>query len=189
MFSNIRRLLLRLQGVEVLNIDKLKKKGLIVGNGCHIMGGVKIDYNFCHLIDIGDNVTIAPEVYLLAHDASTKRHLGYTRLGKITIKENVFLGARSVILPGVTIGENSIIGSGSVVANSIPSDVVAAGNPAKVIRSLEEYIGGKRKEMKNAYVIEENYAAFLNTDSKAAMDYREVMKTRMRNNIAYMNAK
>jgi len=119
--------------------DDYIKLGMKVGNNCSIQPGLIVDISHCWLIEIGDNVVIAPQVYLLAHDASTKICTGYTKIGRINIKKNAFVGARTMVMPGVTIGENSIIGANSVVVNSIPDNVVAAGNPAKVICSLEEY--------------------------------------------------
>ena len=58
------------------------------------------------------------------------------RYGKIIIGNNCFIGARSTILPGVTIGDNTIIGAGSVVTKDIPSNVVAVGNPCKIIKDI-----------------------------------------------------
>lgn len=115
------------------------KLGMKVGNNCSIQPGLIVDVSHCWLIEIGDNVIIAPDVYLLAHDASTKKCTGYTKIGRINIKNNTFIGARAMVMPSVTIGENSIIGANSVVINSIPDNVVAAGNPARIICTLEEY--------------------------------------------------
>jgi maltose O-acetyltransferase len=66
--------------------------------------------------------------------------LGLTKIGRVTIGDNVFIGAGSIILQNVCIGKNSIIGAGSVVTKDIPADSIAAGNPAKVIDSLKSFI-------------------------------------------------
>ncbi len=116
------------------------KLGMKIGENCSIQPGVTFDYSHCWLIKIGNNVTIAPQVYLLAHDASTKRLNDYTKIGSITIEDNVFIGARALIMPGVTIGKNSIIAAGSIVTRSVPEGVIAAGNPAKAIATIEQYI-------------------------------------------------
>jgi maltose O-acetyltransferase len=121
-------------------IDNLIKNGLKLGKDVCIVDTFFFDPSHCYLISIGDNCTICPNVRLIAHDASIKRHLGYTKFGKIDIRENCFIGDSTIILPNVTIGSNSIIGSGSVVTKSIPPNTVAAGNPAKVICSLKEYL-------------------------------------------------
>lgn len=71
------------------------------------------------------------------HDlAIEKRNIGYPKTAQVYICQNVFLGSNVTILKGVTIGKNSIIGNGSVVTKNIPENVIAAGNPAKVIRNL-----------------------------------------------------
>ncbi|CAM3353973.1 Transferase [Flavobacterium longum] len=91
-------------------------------------------------ISIGDNVLIGINCNLIDTDAHPLdpqfRHTGEPHSAPIHIGNNVFLGDNVTVLKGVTIGENSVIGAGSVVATSIPENVVAAGNPAKVIRTL-----------------------------------------------------
>lgn len=68
--------------------------------------------------------------------------------GKITIGNYVYIGANAVILPGVTIGDNSLIAAGSIVTKSVPSNVVVAGNPAKVICTIDEYyVRNKRYDL------------------------------------------
>lgn len=69
--------------------------GLKIGKNCEIKGEVIIDPGHCWLIEIGDNVTIAPRCHILAHDASTKRFLGHTVVGRVVIGNNVFIGANS----------------------------------------------------------------------------------------------
>ena len=126
--------------MEEKTIDDYIKRGLKIGIGCDIKDNVILDYGACNLITIGNNVTIAPQAYLLAHDASTKRELGYTKIGLINIKDNVFIGARALIMPGVTVGENSIVAAGAVVTKDVPANTVVAGNPPQVITTKEEYV-------------------------------------------------
>jgi len=66
------------------------KMGMKVGSNVHQLNEVTFDYSHCWLIEIGDNVVFAPQVYLLAHDASTKRPIGYTKIAKIKIGDNAF---------------------------------------------------------------------------------------------------
>ena len=80
----------------------LKELGLQVGDNFQMMQGCIIDDAHCWMISIGNNVTLAPNVHILAHDASTKLGIGYTRVAGVTIGNNVFIGAGSIILPGVT---------------------------------------------------------------------------------------
>lgn len=131
----------KLKGIspEQLTLKANLKAGMKVGKNCYGLIGCTIDYAHSWLIEIGDDVVFAPQVYLLAHDTSTKRCLDYTRIGKIKIGNNCFIGARAFIMPGVTIGENTIVGAGSIVSKSVPANVVVAGNPAKVICTVAEY--------------------------------------------------
>ncbi|WP_140487692.1 acyltransferase [Flavobacterium sp. GSA192] len=135
---------------EQLTLEANLKAGLKVGKNCSGLINCTIDYGHCWLIEIGDDVIFAPQVYLLAHDTSTKRSLGYTKIAKIKIGNKCFIGARVLIMPGVTIGENSIIGAGSVVVKSIPANVVAAGNPARVITTLSDYESKLKQSFENS---------------------------------------
>ena len=150
-----RRLIFRLRADYTT--EQLIKMGLRVGMNFNRMHGTILDPSHCWLITIGDNVTMAPRVHVLAHDASTCHHLGYARIGRVDIGDNVFVGADTVILPGVSIGENSVIGANSTVTKNVPANVVAAGNPAKIICSIDEYIARNRNRMKQGHLYGEDY--------------------------------
>lgn len=135
-----------------LRVEKLQKKGLILGENVSIQNNVSIDVSHCHLITIGSRVTLAPQIIILAHDASTKRMLGYTKIGNVTIDNDVFIGAGSIILPNVHIGHHVIVGAGSVVSKDIPDYMVVAGNPARVLMTYEEYKKKNEEKMKNVHV-------------------------------------
>ena len=88
---------------------------------------------------IGDNVMFAPyvQIYSATHPTDPQVRVSGLELGKpITIGDNVWIGGGAIICPGVTIGDNTTIGAGSVVVKDIPANVVAAGNPCKIIRKL-----------------------------------------------------
>ena len=92
-------------------------------------------------VTIGDNAQIAPNVsiYTAGHPIHPdSRNSGYEYGIPITIGNNVWIGGNTVILPGVTIGDNVVIGAGSVVTKSIPANIMAAGNPCRVIREITE---------------------------------------------------
>ena len=103
------------------------------------------NYN-CTILDvakvkIGKNCLLAPNVaiYTAGHAVDPELRAALYEYGMpVTIGDNVWIGGISVICPGVTIGDNSVIGAGSVVTKDIPSDVVAAGNPCRVIRAITE---------------------------------------------------
>lgn len=143
----IRKILEYLRG-EPQHLDKLIKHGLKVGKNFHRMGGVSIDATHCYHITIGDNVTLAPRVQILAHDSSTMMFLGKTRAANVNIGDNVFVGAGSIILPGVHIGNRVIIGAGSIVSKDIPNNSVAAGNPAKVLCPIDVYLAKEKAPMR-----------------------------------------
>ena len=92
-------------------------------------------------IHIGADVLIGPSVrlYTPTHVLDPQlRAQGWERVSPITIEDGVWLGGSVVVCPGVTIGARSVIGAGSVVTKDVPPDVIAAGNPARVVRALED---------------------------------------------------
>ena len=140
--------------------------GLRIGSDCHIMGECILDPGHCWLIEIGNRVTIAPRCHILAHDASTKRGLGYTRIAPVKIGNDVFIGAGTTILPGVSIGNKVIIGAGSVVSRSIPDNSVAIGNPCRVTGLYEDYIEKQRNMMQKKPCFDASYRIGAITDEK-----------------------
>ena len=96
-----------------------------------------------YLISIGNNVTITRGVCFVNHDGGVALFRNeFPRLnvyGKIKIGNNVFIGINSVIMPNVTVGNNVVIGAGSIVNRDVPDNVVVAGVPAKIIKSIEDY--------------------------------------------------
>lgn len=93
------------------------------------------------MVRIGKNVQIAPNVsiYTAGHPVHPdSRNSGYEYGIEVTIGDNVWIGGSTVINPGVTVGNNVVIGSGSVVTKDLPDNVIAAGNPCRVIRSISE---------------------------------------------------
>lgn len=132
-------------------VKSLNERGAKVGTHTHFFAPaqVTIDMQRPWLLEIGDYCKITQGVVILAHDYSRsvlRRVYGEVigEAGKTKIGDNVFIGINSIILMGSHIGNNVIIGAGSVVNGNIPDNVVAAGNPAKVIYSLGEYYA-KRK--------------------------------------------
>ena len=177
----IKELLYRLRGEYTT--EKLISMGMKVGKNFGRLNGVILDPSHCWLIAIGDNVTMAPRVHILCHDASTKQFLNYTKIGRVTIGDNVFIGAESVVLPGVTIGSNVIIGANSTVAHDIPDGMVAAGSPAKIICTLEEYLAKERSRMGAAPCYGEEYT--LRQD--VPMELRMKQKEELNGKIGYID--
>ena len=158
------------------------KNGLTVGKNFSMQGGVLLDGSHIWHITIGDDVTLAPGVHLLAHDASTKKHLGYARIGRVTIGDNVFIGACSIVLPGVTIGSNVIIGAGSVVSRDIPDNSVSVGNPARVVCSMEDFLNKKHQELCEVPRFDESYTL----RGEVTDSMKQYMNQRMERGIGYI---
>jgi len=136
-------------------LERLIRNGFTLGKNVGIIDNFFFDPSHCFLISIGDNCTICPNVRLIAHDASTKKILGYTKIGEIDIKENCFTGDSAIVLPNVTIGPNSIIGAGAIVTKYILTNSIASGNPARVISSVKEYINKIKSISKNKKIFGE----------------------------------
>lgn len=156
--------------------EDLIDRGMVVGKNFNRMHGTILDDSHCWLITIGDNVTMAPRVHILAHDASTCHHLGYARIGRVDIGNNVFIGADTVVLPGVAIGNDSVIGANSTVTKSIPNGVVAAGNPAHVICTIEEYVDRNKERMIKGHVYGEEFTLRGNISKGRKRQQREELK-------------
>lgn len=90
------------------------------------------------LITIGDGAYITAGVTILCHDASSTSRLGFFHVAPVVIGKNAFIGVNSIIMPGVRIGDDSIVGAGSVVTKDVPGGTVVAGNPAKEILKVED---------------------------------------------------
>jgi maltose O-acetyltransferase len=118
-----------------------------VDYGSHITIGARCFANFglvaldVAAITLGDDVQIGPNVQLLTPTHPVEpgpRRDKWEAAEPIHIGDNVWLGGGAIVLPGVTIGANTVVGAGAVVTKDLPANVVAVGNPARVIRSIEE---------------------------------------------------
>ena len=102
---------------------------------------VIIDNRYPELVFIGRDVWLTARTIILTHSFSSRSQssiLGLNEtIGPVTIKDGAFIGCGSIICPNVTVGENSYVAAGSVVTRNVPSSVLVAGNPAKIIKSLE----------------------------------------------------
>lgn len=87
-------------------------------------------------IDFGDNLMFAPGVKIISADHDIGNLSGWKNERRIIIGKNCWIGTNAVILPGVRLGDNTVVGAGSVVTKNFPTNVVIAGNPAKIIKKL-----------------------------------------------------
>jgi len=134
------------------NIDFYKSLGVKIGNNTKFIVFPHADDhpNFGsepYLIEIGDNCLISFGCTFLTHDGSISvcrtmlpDNKNISKIGRIKIGNNVFIGCHSIIMPNISIGNNVVIGAGSIVTKNIPDGEVWAGNPAKFIKSTKEYV-------------------------------------------------
>lgn len=154
-----KNLLKRLLRIRPYNqIEELKKKGLKVGTNFQIQEGCIIDPSHSFHIEIGNDVSLAPNVHILAHDASTWWFLEHSKIKNVRIGNRVFIGAGSIIMPGVTIGNDVIIGAGSVVTKDVPDNCLYVGNPAKFLMNTDVYIAKERLKMNSENTFGEEFS-------------------------------
>ena len=94
----------------------------------------------CNEVRIGHHVMIGPavQIYTAAHDLQAETRIqGWEVARPVTIEDNVWLGGGAILLPGVRIGRNAVVGAGAVVSRDVPANTVVAGNPARVVREIE----------------------------------------------------
>lgn len=171
-FSNIYRMLY----CKLYPVKYARSLGVKVGENVRIYGANHHMFSTePWLISIGNNVHITADVVFLTHDGGTliidRADLPYYVLtGDIEIGDNTYIGTRTIILPGVKIGSRCVIGAGSVVTKDIPDNSVAAGVPAKVISSIEQYIEKMKGAMRGEnprYYADPEYVVSLNPRRKS----------------------
>jgi acetyltransferase-like isoleucine patch superfamily enzyme len=116
-------------------------QGVSIGIDCNIQ---KVSFGSePYLIEIGDHVQITDGTKIFTHGGGwvfRKEHGKLDYFGKVTIRNNVYIGNNSLIMPGVTIGSNVIVAAGSVVTKSIPDGKIAAGNPARIVGETKDFV-------------------------------------------------
>jgi acetyltransferase-like isoleucine patch superfamily enzyme len=112
---------------------------IVVGNNVTLNGA---RFGCSELIEVGDDCILADcRIFDTdMHSTSPNRHLDEARVATapVRLQRNVWIGAAAIILKGVTVGENSVVGAGAVVSHNVPANVIVAGNPARVVRRLSE---------------------------------------------------
>ena len=161
----------------------LASHGFVHGKNFNNYSPYAIDANWPWLISVGDNVSISSSVTILAHDASTNKVGARTKIGRVTIGNNVFIGARSLILCNTRIGDNVIIGAASVVTRDIPSNSVVAGNPARIICTFDEY-KSKHLESRKTHPIFNQHD--WNEWIDAPKEDKEKMKEQLKDTFGYL---
>lgn len=155
---------------------ELRKLGATIGDDVEIWTD-KIDKGHAFLLEIGNRVTIS-DARILLHDASTKRFIGYSRVGRVVRGSDVFIGADAIILPGVTIGNNVVIGAGAVVTRDIPDNSIVVGNPGRVIRTTDNFIEKNQKGM-------EKHPVFTTYWANKTIEEKQEMKKALKDCMGY----
>jgi len=117
----------------------LVRHGLTLGRDVYIDDFAAFDHGFLWLISIDDEAVLSAGVRIVAHDGSTKHWTGYIRVGRVHIGRRVYIGAHSIVLPGVTIGDHAIVGAGSVVRHDVDPGSIVLGNPAVEVGTVEDF--------------------------------------------------
>ncbi len=127
-------------GNDATKVRALRKMGVRIGERCRVY-----TTNFGSepwLVRLGDHVCISNDVHFLTHSLNwpfQDKYDSLTGFGPIDVKDNVQIGVGAMILPNVTIGPDAVVGAGAVVTRDVPPNSVVAGNPAKVVCTLDEY--------------------------------------------------
>lgn len=136
------RILAWLAPVYQFRSSVYRKCGVKVGKNVYIGFLVIMDGEYPEYIQIGDEASIGPGVTIMAHSSASPYHsrfkIFYKGPQQVNIKRGVWLAAGSIILPGVTIGEGSIVAAGSVVSRDVPPYTLVGGNPARAIKQLKK---------------------------------------------------
>lgn len=131
-----------------------RKCGVKVGNNVYIGNLVYFDGEFPHYITLEDEVSIGPSVLILAHSGASPFHqrTGIFHEGPkpVLIKHGAWLGSGCIILPGVTVGEGSIVAAGAVVSKDIPDYTTVAGNPARAVSKLPTPKEVRKKQLEES---------------------------------------
>ncbi|MDG6997812.1 MAG: hypothetical protein JRN15_01715 [Nitrososphaerota archaeon] len=134
-------------------IRRLRKQGAKVGKEVQIVDRFRFLYEpwYANLLELKDGVVISAGVRFVQHDSSYPNIVGNLpiKFGKIVVGENSYIGVNSVILPGVTIGDHCLIAAGSIVNKNIPSYSIAAGNPARIIGSVNDGVEKYKTRIQN----------------------------------------
>ena len=136
-------------------IEGYRRAGIRIGEDCYVHA---VNMGYCEDVEIGNNCVLTG-CTILAHDASPALFIPELRDGRdlmhrisktrrTTIHDNCFIGVNATILCGVSIGPDAIVGAGAVVTRDVPPRTVVAGNPARIVSTLDDYLEKHRREIR-----------------------------------------
>jgi maltose O-acetyltransferase len=147
-----RKAVIRLHGEE----DAVARRahGLRLGRNVYIGAGVYVDPGFLWRSRSATTARSPSGTRIIVHDASIKRHIGYTAVARVEIGSRVYVGMGATILPGVSVGDDAIVGAASVVHDDVPAGTVAVGNPARVVGTVADHVARHAAQLESAPVFE-----------------------------------
>lgn len=171
---------MKLKGIIQLLKRKIKgslqvarEDGMIVEEDVTVMGGVNFGSE-PYLIHLKKGCRISFDVAFITHDGGTwafrrvdEKYKNLAKFGKIIVGEESFIGCRSIIMPGVTIGKNCVVGAGSVVTKDVPDETVVCGVPARFICTTHEYAEKSMKMMSKDF----DYVEYMKNKKAYLVDY------------------
>lgn len=135
----------------------MSRSGAKIGQNIFVGDGIYVELENAHLLEIQDDVVLSAFVKIILHDSSLNNVSGGNILyGKVTIKKNAYIGVGTIILPGSIIGENTIVGAGSLVKGYLKKNSVYAGVPAKYICSISALEKRWRKRKSNQIFLKQS---------------------------------
>ena len=132
-------------------LEDLRRLGVKVGRNCNVYG-LNVDRDLPGLVEIGDDCILAGDVTILAHDVAPAIWMKKSKLARTRVLDRCFIGQRAILLAGVTVGPDAIVGAGSVVSKDVPPRTVVAGNPAQVVGTLDEYLARQAKDKRFTWI-------------------------------------
>jgi maltose O-acetyltransferase len=146
--------------------------GVTVGKGAYVGRGVIFDYGYAQHITIEADATVVSGSMIICHDASSFRRLGATWVAPVRICRGAYIGARAILLPGVTIGADAVVGAGAVVAQDVPAGMVVAGAPARSLETTEKLDGRRSALLQESTVFDSTIfkGAALTTERAALLE-------------------
>lgn len=162
--------------IDYNSVEYLRSRGVQIGENVHILNST-IDYGHGFLVSIGNHVTLTG-VRVLAHDASTQIPLGVSKVGRVVIGDEVFVGQGAIILPNTHIGNRVVIGAGAVVSRDIPDNSIAVGNPIRIVGTYDDFVEKHRMQMQERPVYHTLW-------SDKTWDEKEQMRRELADGIGY----